>query len=104
MTQQLLARLGEGDRFAQPVQKATLQFVLESLDGVADGRLREMQFPRSLGERPGARERDKSAQLSAIQRYVHVSLPIDFIRRHLICNVFFATHIADGKPVAKVVA
>ena len=69
---QLFAGLCEQNLFAHPVQKATAHVLFQRLHRVAHGGLREVKFLRGQREASGAGQRRERAQLSAVERMIHL--------------------------------
>ena len=68
--EQLLPGLRQQNLLAQPVKKTTTHGLLQRLDRVADGGLREMQLPRRRGETANARKANEGDQLPRVEDFV----------------------------------
>ena len=72
MLQELLARLGEHDFFAQSVQKTTARFAFQGLHRVANPRLRQVQLACGLREAARARQHTELLQPPGIYGFAHI--------------------------------
>jgi len=68
--EQLFSGLRQENLLAQPVKKTTTHGLLQRLDRVADGRLREVQLARGRRETADARQANERDKLPRVEDFL----------------------------------